>query len=121
MKEPTARTRKRLVEGRLKRFATLTLDAGKVRASRDFHIEHWLELAEAAIRANHRELFYEGLSPNVEEAVAGHPEQDLPPDLQASVLEDLAFMQGHLEAFREVLQMLSRARRPKPLRKAAGA
>ncbi len=121
MKDPTARMRVHLVEDRLKRFATLQLDPGKVRASRDFHIEHWLELAEAAIRADHRELFYEGLARNVEDAVALHPAQDLPADLQSAVLEDLAFMQGHLEGFREVLKMLARARQPKPLRKAAGA
>lgn len=106
MKNKTTRNRTRLVEARLKRFRSLRLDPAEIRASRDFHKAHWLNVAEAAIRAEHRELFYRGLSANVEEAVAGYPEDRIPPALQKAVLRDLAFMEGHLQAFREVLQTL---------------
>lgn len=94
----------------MQRFRTLRLDPGEVRKSRDFHLAHWINVAEAAIRAEHRELYYRGLSPNVEEAVADYPEERIPPALQKAVLRDLAFMEGHLQAFREMLRTLDRNR-----------
>jgi hypothetical protein len=110
MKKKTARERVRLVEERLKRFRTLKLDPAEVRASREFHLAHWMKVAEAAIRDEHRKLFYEGLSANVEKTVAGYPEDRLPPALQKAILRDLAFMEGHLAAFRDALLALDKLR-----------
>jgi len=112
MGDPTTRDRTARVEERLKLFRNLRLGPAEIRASRDFHLAHWLELAEAAIRKDHAELYYAGLSPNVEETVAGYPDDRLPPAMQKTVLRDLAFMEGHLQALREVLELLRRARKP---------
>lgn len=110
MKKKTPRERARLVEERLRRFRTLRLNAAEVKASREFHLTHWLAVAEAAIRADHRELFYRGLAANVENAVANYPEDRLPPSLQRAVLRDLAFMEGHLAAFRDMMRLIERLR-----------
>jgi hypothetical protein len=109
MEEKSATERTRLVEERLKKFRSLRLDSAEVNASREFHIRHFLKVAEAAIRAEHSQLYYQGLSPNVEETVAGYPEDQLPPAMQKAVLRDLAFMEGHLQALRDVLKTLERA------------
>jgi hypothetical protein len=101
--------RRHTVERRLKRFAQRP-DAGAVRASRDFHLRHWADLAERMIRAEHAQTYYRGLLPNVESAIAEHPDDDLPEDLQRTVMADLAFMEGHLQAFREMLRVLHEAR-----------
>lgn len=101
-----SRTRAEKVEHRLRRFASLRLDPAEVRASREFHLLHWLRIAEISVRQDHRELFYRGLSPSVEGVVADYPEDDLPTELQAAVLRDLAFLEGHLQAYRDVLRLL---------------
>lgn len=108
MENKTARERTRLVEHRLKRFRSLKLDPAEIRASRDFHMAHWLKVAEDAVRSEHREMYYKGLSVNVEEALASYPDDRIPPALQKAVLRDLAFMEGHLQAFRETLDALAR-------------
>jgi hypothetical protein len=92
MEEKSASERTRLVEERLRKFRSLRLDCAEVRASRDFHIRHFLKIAEAAIRADHSELYYHGLSANVQETVAGYPDENLPPAMQKTILRDLAFM-----------------------------
>jgi hypothetical protein len=109
MDPAASRSRARRVEERLGRFRSLCLDPAQVRASREFHLRHWLEVAQAAIRADHRELFYGGLSPNVESTIADYPDDQLAPAAQTAVLRDLAFMEGHLEAFRDVLKLLESA------------
>ncbi len=101
-----ARARTEKAEQRLRRFANRRLDPDEVRASRDFHLRHWMAVAQTAIQRDHRELYYEALSPAVEAALADYPEDELPLELQAAVLRDLAFMEGHLEAYREVLRLL---------------
>ncbi len=106
MDKEAAGVRARRVEERLKLFRSLRLDRAEVRASRDFHLQHFLKVAEAAVRREHRELYYEGLSRNVEETVAGYPDDHLPPAIQKAVLRDLAFMEGHLQALRDVLKIL---------------
>jgi hypothetical protein len=110
MKKQSPRERAKRVEDRLKRFRSLRLDPAEVKASREYHLKHWLSVAEDAIRADHRELFYRGLTANVENAVANYPEDRLPPALQRAVLRDLAFMEGHLEAFRDILRLIERLR-----------
>jgi hypothetical protein len=108
--DPTvSRNRARLVEQRLRRFRSLRLDPAEVCASRDFHLRHWLQVAEAAVRTDHRELFYRGLAENVESTVADYPDDRLTPAMQKTVLRDLAFMEGHLEALRHVLKLLQAA------------
>ncbi|HWQ52346.1 MAG TPA: hypothetical protein VN442_01590 [Bryobacteraceae bacterium] len=110
MENKTARERTRLVEDRLKRFRSLKLDPAEIQASRKFHLAHWLTVAEDAVRREHREMYYNGLSANLEEALASYPDSRIPPALQKAVLRDLAFMEGHLQAFRETLDALARLR-----------
>lgn len=105
----TTPDRTRLVEDRLKRFRSLRLDRAEIQASRAFHLRHWLAVAEAAVRKDHRELYYGGLSPSVESTVADYPDELLPPAMQKTVLRDLAFMEGHLQALRDVLKALGEA------------
>jgi hypothetical protein len=45
----------------------------------------------------------------VEDTLADYPEDELPLELQAAVLRDIAFMEGHLQAYREVLHLLEKA------------
>lgn len=107
MKErSTDRTRNGVVERRLARFASLRLDPAEVQASRDFHFQHWLKVAEAAIRKDHRELYYGALTPNLQALVADYPDDKLPPEVQETILKDLAFMEGHLAALRKILALL---------------
>jgi hypothetical protein len=114
MPSPAARRARALyrrdtVEHRLKRF-TEPLDSEAVRASREFHLRHWLSLAEEAIQRDHLAAFYRGLQPNVEGAVLDHTGDDFPVELQRSIMADLAFMEGHLQAFRDVMGILQAAR-----------
>ena len=104
-----ARARTETAERRLRRFQTRRLDPDEVRASRDFHLRHWMALAQSAIQRDHRELFYSALSPGLEASLADYPDDEIPPELQAAVLRDMAFMEGHLQAFREVLRLLDEA------------
>ena len=101
-----ARARVEKAEQRFRCFATRRLDPDEVRASRDFHLRHWMAVAQTAIQQDHRELYYAALSPAVESTLADHPHDDLPLELQAAVLRDMAFMEGHLQAYREVLRLL---------------
>jgi hypothetical protein len=104
-----ARARAEKAERRFRGFATRRLDPDEVRASRDFHLRHWMAVAQTAIQRDHRELYYGALSPAVEAALADHPQEELPAELQAAVLRDMAFMEGHLQAYREVLRLLEKA------------
>jgi hypothetical protein len=106
MDPQTTPDRTRLVEDRLKQFRSLRLDRAEIRASRAFHVRHWLAVAEAAVCQDHRQLYYGGLSPSVESTVADYPDEQLPPAMQKTVLRDLAFMEGHLQALRDVLKAL---------------
>lgn len=100
-------------ERRLKTFyqpGSNQLDTGQVAASRDFHIEHWLRMAETMIRKDHQAAYYGGLSSNLEATLADYPGEAIPLDLQQVILRDLAFLEGHVEAFRYVHRVLQRAR-----------
>jgi hypothetical protein len=109
-----SRYRRDLVNHRLKNFSE-SVDPAAVEASRQFHLRHWLHLAAGAVQKDHCEAFYRGLEPNLESAVAEYPGDALPADLQRAVLADLAFMEGHLAAFREIMQVLGDAHgRTKP-------
>jgi hypothetical protein len=101
--------RRELVEHRLGKF-TEKADPAVVEASRRFHLRHWLAHAEQAIRREHREAFYGGLQPNLENLVSEHPGDTFPPELQRAIMDDLAFMEGHLEAFHEVMRLFQDAR-----------
>ncbi len=96
-----------LAEQKLRSFASLALSPAEVRASRDFHVRHWLHLAEAAIQQDHRESLYGSLAPAVESTLA-ESDEPVAPDLQRAILSDLAFMEGHVEAFRLVIAALRR-------------
>ena len=104
-----ARARAEKAEQRFRRFATRRLDPDEIRASREFHLRHWMAVAQAAIQRDHRELYYTALSPAVEATLADYPQDELPLELQAAVLRDMAFMEGHLQAYREVLRLLEKA------------
>ena len=97
--------RQDLVDHRLKKFSE-GINPAVVAASRQFHLRHWLELAGQSIQREHSAAFYRGLQPNLESVVAEHPDDDFPPELQRAILDDLAFMEGHLQAFREVMALL---------------
>ncbi len=106
-REHSSRTQDRsvLAEQKLSTFASLELNAAEVRASRDFHVRHWLRLAEAAIQEDHRESLYGALAPAVETTLAESGEP-VAPELQRAILSDLAFMEGHVQAFRLILAAL---------------
>jgi hypothetical protein len=109
--------RRDLVERRLEKLLgppAKPLDQAEIDASRNFHIEHWLKMAERAIQRDHSKLYYSGLSPNLEATVAQHEGNELPPELAATIRNDLAFMQGHIEAFRFINEVLAKARKYKP-------
>lgn len=84
----------------------MKLDRAEIKASHDFHVQHFLNIAEAAIRNHHREMYYGALTTNVEDVVGHYPAEQLPAELQEAVLKDMAFMEGHLEAFGEVLRAI---------------
>lgn len=107
------RARLNRAERRLKKFyqpGSKQLDAGQIESSRDFHIEHWLRMAETMIRKDHQASYYGGLTSNLEATLADHPGDDIPIDLQQVILRDLAFLEGHVEAFRYVNRVLQQAR-----------
>jgi hypothetical protein len=97
-----------LVDYRLRKFCE-AVNPEVVEASREFHLRHWLELARQLVQREHREAFYRGLQPNLENLVVEHPGDDFPPELQRAILDDLAFMEGHLQAYRELMQLLNEA------------
>src|SRR3989442_15234905 len=116
-KGTAGRTRLRIVERRLKSFydpKKQELERRQVEASRDFHMEHWLSLAEAVIQRDHQKFFYGALSPNLKATIADYPSDDFPPEMQQTILKDLAFMEGHVEAFRQVSRILKEARKQTP-------
>jgi hypothetical protein len=97
----------------------LTPDPGEVEASRNFHIEYWLGLAESAIAADHRQTCYGSLTPDIREQL-----EDIANPLSAdkatvaALRRDLAFLEGHVRAYRDVIQALrdlAAARRQQPL------
>lgn len=113
-KHSTPPDRAETAERRLKTFYDpdkRPLDRAEIRASRDFHLQHWLRLAEAAIQNDHRSSFYEDLAPGLESLLADYPDDRLPPERQEAVMKDLAFLEGHLQAYRIVNDILERARR----------
>lgn len=112
-KSDEQRARLSRAEHRLKKFyqpGSNQLDPQQVRASRDFHVEHWLRMAETMIRKDHQAYYYGGLSSNLETTLAEYPADEIPPDLQQVILRDLAFLEGHVEAFRYVSKILRQAR-----------
>jgi len=107
------RARLNRAEHRLKKFyqpGSNQLDPAQVKASRDFHVEHWLRMAETMIRKDHQAYYYGGLSSNLETTLAEYPADEIPPDLQQVILRDLAFLEGHVEAFRYISKILKQAR-----------
>lgn len=108
---PNPDNRAKLVDARLKAFYRPSLlDRGEVEASRNFHIEHWIRMAQSAIQADHRQSFYGNLTPSLEQTVLDSPGTEIPPDLQRVLIKDLAFMEGHVQAFRMLMDLLEEAR-----------
>lgn len=108
------RTRARRVEHRLRSFhdpERTPLNPAQIRASRNFHIEHWLRMAETAIRRDHQVAFYQGLSANLDATLADYPSDEIPEELQEAIRQDLAFMEGHIQAFQYICRYLEDARK----------
>jgi hypothetical protein len=83
--------------------AQQTPDPVRVRSSRNFHFKHWLGMASAAIRDDHRQMLYGWLEPNLQATIAGYPEGELPPEVRETLLQDVAYIEGHLQAYRDIL------------------
>lgn len=85
----------------------LTPDAADVEASRAFHIEYWLGLAESAIAGDHRQSCYGGLTPNLRsliESISNPLSADK--ETLATIRRDLAFLEGHVKAYRQIVEAL---------------
>lgn len=67
-------------------------------------------MAQSAIQADHRQSFYGNLTPSLEQTVLDSPGTEIPPDLQRVLIKDLAFMEGHVQAFRMLMDLLEEAR-----------
>lgn len=116
-------SRRRQAERRLTelfRSRADALDPKEIAASREFHLAHWLRIAEEAIRHDHRKLFYEALAPQLESLLACSDE-NVSPELLAAIRKDLSFMEGHVQAFRAVLAALEQVRSARPKARAAKA
>jgi len=108
---PNPDNRAKLVDARLKAFYHPgLLDEAEVEASKNFHIEHWIRMAESAIQTDHRQSLYGNLTPTLEQTVLDCPSNEIPPDLQRVLVKDLAFMEGHVRAFRLLMEILEEAR-----------
>jgi len=85
----------------------LTPDAAEVEASRAFHMEYWLRLAESAIAGDHRESCYGSLTPNLRNLIQSIPDpRRADGDTIALLRKDLAFLEGHVKAYRQILEAL---------------
>jgi hypothetical protein len=85
----------------------LTPDAAEVEASRNFHIEYWLGLAESAIADDHRQACYGSITPDIRaqlESIASP--LSVEKERVAALRRDLAFLEGHVRAYRDVVQAL---------------
>jgi hypothetical protein len=91
----------------------LTPDAAEVEASRAFHIEHWLRIAESAIAGDHRNSCYASLTPNIRGLIESIP-NPLNADQETIALlrRELAFLEGHVTAYRQILEALRGLGRP---------
>ncbi len=85
-----------------------SVDPEEIRRSREFHVRHWIEMAKNVIRNDHRESIYRDLSPELEGSIKQYMSGGASPDLQAAILRDLAFMEGHVQAYRLILEALDR-------------
>ena len=85
----------------------LTPDKAEVEASRAFHVEYWLGLAESAIAGDHRQACYGSLTPNIRSLVESIP-SPLGADQETIALlrKDLAFLEGHVKAYRQIVEAL---------------
>jgi len=85
----------------------LTPDQAEVEASRAFHVEYWLGLAEAAIAGDHRQSCYGSLTPNIRSLIESIP-NPLGADQETIALlrKDLAFLEGHVKAYRQIVEAL---------------
>lgn len=87
------------------------LDTREVAASRDYHIRHWIELAERVIMQDHNASFHgeNGMAENVRATLADYPSDEIPPELQQALLKDVAFMKGQVEALEHMNRIFRRA------------
>ncbi len=85
----------------------LTPDPKEIEASRQFHLQYWLGLAEFAIARDHRQSAYSSLTPNIRQLLNEIPN---PAGADAQTIEtlrhDLAFLEGNVQAFQTVVAML---------------
>jgi hypothetical protein len=91
----------------------LTPDAAEVEASRAFHIEYWLRMAESAIAGDHRKSCYDSLTPNIRSLIETIP-NPLSADRETIALlrKELAFLEGHVTAYRQIVEALRGLGRP---------
>jgi hypothetical protein len=85
----------------------LTPDEAEVEASRAFHIEYWLGLAESAIAGDHGQSCYGSLTPNIRSLIESIPNPlCADPETIALLRKDLAFLEGHVKAYRQIVEAL---------------
>jgi hypothetical protein len=85
----------------------LTPDEAEVEASRAFHIEYWLGVAKSAIAGDHRQSCYGSLTPNIRgliESISDPLRAD--EETIALLRKDLAFLEGHVKAYRQIVEAL---------------
>lgn len=85
----------------------LTPDVAEVEASRAFHIEYWLRMAETAIAGDHRKSCYDSLTPNIRSLIESIP-TPVSADRETITLlrKELAFLEGHVKAYRQIVEAL---------------
>lgn len=85
----------------------LTPDGAEIEASRRFHLQYWLGLAEFAIARDHRQSCYGSLTANIRQLLDSI-QDPLSADEQtvATLKHDLAFLEGNVRAFRDVVAAL---------------
>ena len=85
----------------------LTPEVAEIEASRVFHIEYWLRLAESAIARDHRESCYGSLTPNIRSLIESIPDPlHAGPETITLLRKDLAFLEGHVKAYRQIVEAL---------------
>ena len=85
----------------------LTPDPAEIEASRRFHIQYWLGLAELAIARDHRQSCYGSLATNIRELLSSVDDPfTAEPEIVASIRHDLAFLEGNVQAYREIIRAL---------------
>ena len=96
----------------------LTPDPAEVEASRNFHVEYWLGLAESAIASDHRQSCYGSITPDIRAQLEGIPNPlRADQEMVAALRRDLAFLEGHVRAYQDVIRALremAAARRQPP-------